>query len=108
MSQAATRDGEFIALHFDDHPGYEVIKGWQDIEVSQLVLAKEFGLDAPRTTEVRHTYAFWAVSRDEVGDSQQKLMLRDTPGPGRFRVTIAVVDGFLTDRPGADQPAAIA
>lgn len=82
---AGEKDGEYILLYMDwkDHPEY--IKGWVDIEQAQKEL--DFQLGDVNILEVEHTYAFWGVGRDEMGDPCSMLNVRDNPGRGRFKVT---------------------
>lgn len=88
------KDGEYIALYFEDHPGWELVKGWHDAEHCQAELLKEYGDDAKHVTHVTQKYGFWGVGRDEMGDPVQTFIDRDEPGRGRFKVTLAHVDGY--------------
>jgi hypothetical protein len=45
-------------------------------------------------TRVTHKYGFWGVGVDEMNDPIRVFYDRDAPGRGRFKVTLAHVDGF--------------
>lgn len=85
-------DGEYIYLVFEDDCGERFFKGWHSKNHCQKVIMDEENLFVE---SVKHTYAFWGVCQNEMGDPQQFLMERNTPGRGRFRVTIAQTNGEL-------------
>lgn len=89
---AKYQDGQHILLIFEEHPGWEVIKGWHEVEHCQAEIRKEYGGDTPKVTAVRHQYGFWGVGQDEMGDPRQVFYEREEPGRGRFKVTLAVLD----------------
>ncbi|WP_372830540.1 hypothetical protein [Pontibacterium sp.] len=92
------KDGEYIVLWFEDHPGWEPFKGWHSAEHCQGKLIAEHGKeDAKRVTRVEHKYAFWGVGVDAMGERSQMFYDRDDPGRGRFKVTLAYVDGYHSD-----------
>lgn len=97
MTKLKYKDGDYICLYWEDHPGYRVVKGWHDMEHCQSELAKEYGEDAERVTKVEHKYAFWGVGQDECGEKMQVLYERDEPGRGRFKVTLAHVSGYANE-----------
>ena len=94
------KDGEHILLFFEDHPGWELVKGWHDIEHCQDQLLKEYGVLAKHVTHVTQKYGFWGVGRDEMGDSVSMFYDRGEPGRGRFKVTLAHISGLHSEERG--------
>jgi len=92
---AKYQDGEYISLFFDGHdPGWRLIKGWRDDSHCQQELNSEYGKDVKIVTRVHHKYGFWAIGTDEMGDPQHRLVEREEPGRGRFKITLAYVEGM--------------
>lgn len=91
------KDGEHIALHFEDDEGWELVKGWHDVEHCQEELLKEYGKDAKHVTNVTKKYGFWGIGFNEMGESVQVFYDRNEPSRGRFKVTLAHVDGYHAD-----------
>ena len=87
------QDGEYIHLYFSDDPCWRLFKGWHEVEHCQAGLVKFEGEEyAPRVVRVQHTYGFWGVGLDEMGERGQMFYPRDEPGRGRFKVTLAHVE----------------
>lgn len=91
---AKYQDGEHIPLVFDGPADWVLVKGWHDVEHCQAELLEYSGDDAMRVTHVTHKYGFWGVGLDE-GEPRQLFYERKEPGRGRFKVTLAHVDGSL-------------
>ncbi len=79
-----TKHGDYILLYWEDKT-HEYIRGHVTIEEAQKVLDLECG--DIKITGIRHTYAFWGVGVDEVGEPCSLFYPRETPGRGRFKVT---------------------
>ena len=80
---AKHNDGDFIHLWGDIESHY--IKGHVDAEKAQAVLDFEFG--DIKVESISHTFAFWGVGQDEMGDPSSIFYVRDKAGRGRFTVT---------------------
>jgi hypothetical protein len=85
------KDGDHIALYFEDYPGWELVKGWHDAEHCQAELLDVYGDAGKLVTHVTQKYGFWGVGRDEMGDPVSMFYDREEPGRGRFKVTLAHV-----------------
>jgi len=81
------KNGEHIALSFEDHPGWEAFKGWHSEKDCQAELDE----DEMKVTGVTHAYGKWSPGFDEMGDFQLQFEERKKPGRGRFKVTLAAV-----------------
>lgn len=79
------KHGEYISLYFDANNHPEFIRGWVEKENAQKEIRSQ--LEGVTVVDIKHTYAFWGRGLDDVGDFMSVLMVRDTPGRGRFKVT---------------------
>lgn len=84
------KDGELICLHWEDYPGYQVIRGHVGLEEAAEAVASEYGERAKScVTDTEHKYGFWGFGQDECGEPWRVLYERDQRGRGRFPITLA-------------------
>lgn len=80
---AKYEDGEYISLYGDIE--YHYIKGYVSSDEAQVIIDRN--LDDTKVKSVKHTFAFWGVGQDEMGEPSQIFYVRDSSGRGRFKVT---------------------
>lgn len=87
------RDGEWIHLDWDScDPEFLIVRGHVDIEtfekVAEGVDPEEYNCDCYQ--QPRHTYAIWLMHGPQSAeDGFRCLELRNSPGRGRFKVTVS-------------------
>ena len=85
---ARYKDGELIVLHWEDYPGYEIIKGHVDLEEAAKAVANEYGQQALKDAQsAEHAYGRWGVCINYEGERGQSLFEHDEPGRGIFKIT---------------------
>ena len=88
-----TREGELIHLMWECHdPDFAAVRGHVDIEAFIRKVEgydpEEYNADIFR--QPRHAWAIWLMSGcDSVDEGMSFLSIRDSPGRGRFKVTVA-------------------
>lgn len=79
------RIAEYIPLVWEYERGYDVIRGHVTLEQANEALATE---GRPAATTVRHAYARWGMN-GACDHADRVIYTYDTPGRGRFQVTLA-------------------
>ena len=87
---AKYKDGEYIALYWEDYPGYEIVKGTISQELFEKEIPCQFGEeDMPKIDRIAHRYGRWGVGvNSDGGDPGQMLYEYEEKGRGRFPITV--------------------
>lgn len=81
-------DGDHIYLNFEDYNNEEYFRGWVDLYTCKESIKLSFGDDCEVLGVIRHTYAFYGIGYDEMGDMISVLYESDHSGRGKFKVTV--------------------
>lgn len=92
-----TTPGDYIPLHWEEDPDYEVVRGHVDDETFLLAVGAGNGNYGrlPQLAKPERRWARWSFDGcDEFGNQRRKLRVHNAPGRGRFPVTVADVTGW--------------
>lgn len=82
------QDGEHIFLNFEDYDNEEFFRGWLNEDECKSAIISSYGDDCEVVRVKRHTYAFWGIGTDCMGEKGHFLYERKDGGRGRFKVTV--------------------